>query len=202
MIRNFKVLGLAMVAALALTAFGASAASAAEFHSSVAPVKVTGSQSTTHVFTTDPGTVTCTTATFAGEQSTKTAASITITPTYSNCTLKTIFGNIAVTVDFKTAGCDYHFNASGHTEIKCTTGNKSVVVSGPGCTVTVPAQTLSKAVSYSNNAGKTDIIVDASATGISYSYTGFTCGSGSGTTNGTYDGNTTMVGTGANIWYE
>src|SRR4051794_17703431 len=113
MIRNFKVMGLAMVAALALTAVAASAASAATtFHAEKAPVTVSGSQVTTHVFTTDPGTVTCTTATFSGTQSTTTTSTQTITPNYSGCTLKTIFGNIAVSVDFATSGCDYLFNAS------------------------------------------------------------------------------------------
>jgi hypothetical protein len=200
MTRNLKVMGLAVVAALALTAVVASAASAAEFHSSTTNTKITGAQTTTHQFVTDPGTVTCKKATFSGEQAAKTAASITITPSYTECTLATIFGNIAVTVNFN--GCDYTFDATGLVHIECPAG-KNVVVSGPGCTVTVPAQTVNK-VSYSNTgvAGARDIDVNAEASKIKYSYTGFTCGSGSGTENGTYTGLTTVQGSSGDIWWE
>ena len=205
MIRNLKVLGLAVAAVLAVSVVGVSAASAAEFHSETAKTKVTGAQTTTHKFKTDPGEVTCKVATFAGEQTTATASTITITPTYKECTLfSAIFGNIAVSVDFATGECDYVFNASGHTEIKCNKAGGNVTVSGPGCTVTIPPQTLATGNTFSTTGAGTsrDIDVVTNASGIKYSYSGFTCGSGTNTTNGTYTGNTTVQGpAGVGIFY-
>jgi hypothetical protein len=199
MICNAKVLSLAVGAALALTGLVASAASAASFHAEKSPSTITGSQTATHTLTTDYGLVACTTATFYGETSGLTTTQQTITPTYSSCTLATIFGSIAVTVNLN--GCDYLFTANGEAHINCPAG-ANVVLSSPGCTLTFPPQTIENAVQYTSaGAGTTrDLIAHmtvkngAGNNGLDYSYSGFGCGSGSGTTNGTYIGNTTLTG--------
>jgi hypothetical protein len=187
MIRKLKALGVAFTVVLAISAIGASAAPAASFHAE-SPTLVSGMSSGFSKITTDPGSVSCLSTTFSGNLSTATSATMTVTPNYGSCTLATIFGNISVTVDFK--GCDYHFNASGHLEIRCPFGNP-IVISGPGCTITIPAQTLSNAVSYGNTGAGSSREIDFTfgITGLKYSYSGFTCGSGTNTTNGTHSGN-------------
>jgi len=203
MIRNLKVLGLAVVAVLALTALAASSASAANFVSTdgAAHVTIEGAQEGTHTFETDPGTVHCKKATFSGTTTKSTTPEVTVTPAYSECTLTSIFGNIAVTVSMNE--CDYLFTAGGEVHIVCPAG-KTISVSGPGCSITVPGpQTVSKNTFTNLGAGTTmDVQVHTEVTGIEYSYSGFTCGSGSGTKNGKYVGKTTITGVNTNLGHE
>src|SRR5712672_2585136 len=100
-----KMLGVAMVAALALSA-AVSAASAAEFRGATSPVTVTGSQSTTHKFTVEGSTVTCTTATFSSEATAVPTSTVLITPVYKTCTA---FGIAGATVSMN--GCQYKFHS-------------------------------------------------------------------------------------------
>lgn len=183
--RSLKTLGLVLAAVFAMGAVMASAASAAEFHSAAAPVTLSGSQSTSHVFTTNAGTVTCKVATFSGSSSVKTTSEITMTPKYENCTA---FGFISVPIHVKG---DYLFTANGDVHV-----NGTFEITAPGCTTTVSGpQTLKGANSFSNNAGKTDVIAKTNASGIAYNE----CGTAR--TNGTYTGTTTVTGT-SNVWYE
>jgi hypothetical protein len=194
MIRNAKILGLAIVAALALTAVMASAASAANFTAASYPVKISGTQSESHKFTVGGGTVTCTTATFAGE-ATAASATQTIVPSYSNCTA---FGFVGATVTgFSSTGCDYTFYAGGNVDLDCASGD--VQIDAGTCTVTLQAannQNLSKNT-YTNDkptAGK--VTVDTAVGGIHANVTsGFGCPVAGGTySNGTYTGTTVMEG--------
>jgi hypothetical protein len=208
MIHNAKVLSLAVVVAFALTAVVASAASAASFHAEKSPVTITGSRAAAHPIKTDPGTIDCNTVTFHGERTAITTTQQTMTATYSNCTLATIFGNIAVTVNFN--GCHYLFTANREVHTNCPAG-ANVVISGPGCTVTIPPQTIEHGVEYTNqgagttrdntvhwtihnNGGNRTDGTPGLNNGLDYSYSGFTCGSGSGTTNGTITGPITWTG--------
>jgi hypothetical protein len=197
MTRNLKALGLALVAVFAMSAFAASAASAAEFHSEGEGTTVEASQVATHVFKTTAGEITCSTATFKGTQATKTASSITVTPTYPKGTCHIIiFGTVSAEVNMN--GCEYKLYSSGSADVLCPAGKKAIVTAA-GCTVEVGAQTGKKTVKYANNGSHIDIT--AELTGLSYNHTGFTCGTGSGT-NGTYTGTTTAAGNKGKIWYE
>jgi hypothetical protein len=208
MFRSLKAIGLVIAAVAAFSAVAASAASAAEFHSEATTTAISGEQTTTHVFKTDPGEVTCTKATFSGTQSTKTSPSQTITPKYEGCHIIVAGFTISMTVDFATNECDYEFTATGEVHIKCNKNQETgVIVSGSGCKVTVPAQTVNSVEYVNTNAGSSrDIDVVAKGAGIRYSYSGFTCGSGTNTTNGTYTGTTTVKGSSGGkqvgIWWE
>jgi hypothetical protein len=197
MTRNLKALGLALVAVFAMSALVTSAASAAEFHSEGENTTVTASQVNTHVFKTTAGEVTCAKATFSGTQAAKTASSITVNATYSECHINFFGSKVSATVNMN--GCDYVLYASNKADIVCPAGKK-IVVSAAGCTVEVGGQTGKTTVSYTNKENK-HIDITPNLTGISYNHTGFTCGTGSGTT-GTYTGTTTASGNKGKIWYE
>jgi hypothetical protein len=192
MIRNAKMLGLAIVAALALTAVMASVASATNFTAASYPVKITGSQSSNHVFTVTGGTVSCTTATFSGEL-TGASESMTVIPFYDGCTA---FGFINSSVTgFGSAKCDYKFFTSGATNLECAAGD--VQIDAGTCTVTMQAgnnQGL-KTNTYTNT--PTDkVTVDTQVTGIHTTVTsGFGCPISGGThTNASYTGTTVVEG--------
>ncbi|HEU5105509.1 MAG TPA: hypothetical protein VFU11_06680 [Solirubrobacterales bacterium] len=190
MTRKFKSIGLALVAIFAMSALSASAASAAEFHStSAGSTKISASQTTTHVFTSTAGEVTCEKATFTGNQTTATAASIEVTPVYSGCHIIIFGSTISATVAHNE--CKYKLYSNGTADIICPAG-KAITVTGAGCKITVTPQTGLKSVSYTNSG--TGISIAANLSGIHYHHEGFTCGTGTGT-NGTYKGNTLASGT-------
>lgn len=175
MSRNLKVLGLTLVAALAMSAVVASAASATAFNfkAEKVPTLLTGKQHAGNdVFVTDAGKVECNEATYVGEQKTTPTTEVTVTPTYTGCTA---FGFVNVPIDVN--GCSYKFTAKtieagnfeGEVDILCPAG-KSIEVTAPGCTVTVGAQNNLKKITYTNlGAGATrEVTVDVAATGIKY----------------------------------
>jgi len=191
MTRKFKSLGLVLAAVFAMSAIGASAASAAQFHASVEPVNITGTQSTTHVFTTSAGTVTCKTATFTGTQATKTSSTVTLAPTYKECTA---FGFINVPIDVN--GCAYIFSASGTTEVECPAG-KAFEITVPGCTTTVGPQHFATGMTYTTigTTPNRHITAHTNISGIHYIECGTT------RTNGTYKGSTTVKAASGEIWH-
>jgi hypothetical protein len=212
MTRNLKVLGLALVAVLALAATMASSASATNkyFHSNADSTSLTGEQTNVHVFKTTAGELTCEKAHFKGSQVGKTSQEVTInTIEYINCHIIIFGSTVAMTV--KTNECDYRFTAQKTNGVNieaetvhliCPAGKK-IQISGAGCTVEVGEQTLSK-VSYSNVGEMVD--VNADVANIVYNHSGFTCGTGSGN-NGTYKGNVTVTSTDTagnptKTWYE
>jgi hypothetical protein len=190
MIRNLKALGLALVAVLAITAVSASAAQAAHRFTSESSVTfLKGEQKTENVFTTNGGTVRCTTARFeSGELKGTELSSVTVHPTYSGCTA---FGFIGATVN--TEGCNYIIDAAGEGEmgtstIECEAGHEIVVTAGT-CTVKVPAQTPgTPTVDFTNEgSGATaSILVTATVEKIKYTSSGGICGASG--ENGTYTG--------------
>ena len=214
MIRNLKVLGLALASVLAMAAVTASAASATpEFHSAVEHTILTAEQVAgvegEQKFNTPAGNVTCKKVIGKGTTTTKTTMSITAEDiTYKECKTKTIFGEISVEVDFK--GCDYKFTtATEPVHIECPAGSGPITISGPGCTITVGAQTVSS-VSYVNTTpegGKKDIDIVPNVTNISGSATGAFCSKTGAFTSGTYSGKVTVRGFNTaeeqvDIWYE
>jgi hypothetical protein len=198
MIRNLKTLGLAFVAVFAMSAIGASAASAAtEFHAEKAPVTLTGTQHAGEdVFVTDAGKVSCEEATYTGSQATVTSLTSSATPKYSGC--HATFG-LNTTVDVNE--CKYVFHAdTGKVDISCPAG-KVIAVTAPGCEVTVGSQTgLGTATFTNKGAGTTrEITIDVKLSGIKYEEhnKGFfpTCASNTvAKSNGTYEGFATVTG--------
>jgi len=193
MIRNLKALGLALVAVFALTAMSASAASAAQFHSAAENTTVEGTQTSNHIFTTPAGKVTCKKAVFIGSQSAKTTSEITINPTYSECTTATIFGTISVTVDFVTNSCDYKFTSGGEVHIICGQA-EGIIINGPGCKITVPAQTVGRVIYTNSGTAPKHISVSSEVSGIISTATGFFCSSTGESKTGTYTGSATVKG--------
>ena len=185
--RKFKALGLVLASVFAMSAIGASAASAATtFHTAVHPQSVSGSQTTTHVFTTDAGTVTCKKATFSGTTAASTSATQTLTPDYSECTA---FGFVNVPIHEN--GCGYIFNANGTTEVECPSGKK-IEITAPFCTTTVGPQHIAGGMSFSNGTGDVNATTKIEKE-IDYNE----CGTNK--TNGSYTGTTTVTGGSGNI---
>jgi hypothetical protein len=200
MSRNIKVLGLALVAMLAMSAVVASAASATAFNfkSETVPTQLTGKQHAGNdVFTTDAGKVECTEATYLGEQTVSPVNNVSVVPTYTGCTA---FGFANTPIDVN--GCSYKFTAitkeagnfEGAVDIICPAG-KVIEVTAFGCTVTIGSQTGLKKVTYTNvGAGTTrEVTVDVNLTGIKYEEHNKgifpTCANNTvATTNGTYVG--------------
>jgi hypothetical protein len=198
--RKIKALGLALVAALAMSAVAASA-SQAEFHSSAAHTILSGSQVGNHVFTVGGGfgAIECETANFSGSSTKVTEADQTITPEYKGC-----FDSFERTVHVNMGGAQYTFTSPA-----ATTGNANVhvvggpitisVTSGAGatiCTVTIKEQTNNNIV-YHNLGGTNGVTVTTNTNNVKATTSGgfLNCGVSNGEhTGGTYTGHTTMKG--------
>ena len=212
MIRNFKALGLALVAAFAMSAVAASAASAeSPFHfgSTVDHTVLSGTQVSEDVFTVHGGTVKCSSATYTGtiNSSTTKTTEVTITPAYGGCR----FAGIAESATIDMNSCDYLFTAkttdagpvyTGEVHIKCTTPGDTitvtVVIGGvTKCIVHIPEQSLT-GITYSNAGAPSHIHVNVNIAGIHYSQTegtgGGKCETKDNTTTGTYVGTATLKG--------
>lgn len=198
MIRNFKALGLALVAVLAMGALMASAAQAkstifATTSKSPLAIDATG-ENIGEEFKIDGVAVKCAVSHYTGSV-TNGSNIITISPTYTNCQV----GGI-VNVDITMGDCDYEFTGSARTaigppaaytatvSIKCKE-SKGITIESATCHMTVPPQnTLSKAAVKNVAAG--DLTVKPEVTGIKGTVVtdGFLCPfSGTGEkTGGTY----------------
>jgi hypothetical protein len=198
----------AIVAAImAVMAFaGVASASAASFRAESAPGTTTGGQKTSHVFTTDAGTVTCKNASFSGVINSTTEATTEVTPSYSECTA---FGFVGATVAMN--GCTYKFNSptgsagtyTGTTSIICPSGKEIVVTASGVCTVRLKGVGTEKTshnsnkgtITYHNQgsgSGRT-LLVETNVTGLEYSQSGFLCATETAS-NGKYTGSTEQVG--------
>lgn len=212
MTRNLKALGLALAAVFAMSAIVSSSASASTAFHFTGPAGVTSvkaAQVGTDVFTTDSGKVSCLHATYAGSVTGPTAASIKVTPTYSECHIIVLF---TFSVTIHTNGCEYVFKPvtktaggvyEGTVDIECPVG-KQIVVTAPGCQITVGSQTGLKTVTFKEvGAGATtEVEVNANLTGIDYvedNTGGFCENNGKTTTNGTYVGKALSTGTQSNV---
>jgi hypothetical protein len=178
MIRNIKVLGLALVAVLAMSVVAVGSASAAEFTASSYPANGEGGQTTPHKFTVQGQAVECSTANFTGSLSAA-SGELNITPVYENCIA---FGFLNATVSMN--GCTYKFTAgtgsadnyTGGVHIVCPAG-KSITVVAATCTVHIPAQTPTvNTVDFENKTATGDVLVTSTAEGIHSNPTsGFLC---------------------------
>ncbi|HEY5815829.1 MAG TPA: hypothetical protein VIS95_05755 [Solirubrobacterales bacterium] len=213
MIQNLKVLGLALVGALAFCVTGVSTASATIFEAEDKSTVLTG---TTHdnIFNIPGGSsFQCTTSSFDGT-ALHGASTATVLPTYNGIVNETPHTNVkctaslgSVTVDVN--GC--HYKLTGNTTgsdsgtdaivwIECPAG-QVIKITGPlGCSISVPSQTpTSGGVVYDNvssHPGGSAIKVTATSTGITFTATancGFV-GIPSHGDNATYVGTVTATG--------
>ena len=198
MIRKFKFLGLALVAVFAMSAVGASAASAAELHSESAPVTITGTQHTPNGFDVQFGLVNCTTADYNATTTGTTDTTITLVPIFDGCT----FAGVATTVD--TNGCHFLLHVTSATQgtvtVECEPGKEITVTGGNKCTVHVPSQDVGTVTLTNTGAGATREITAhlGGITGITYSQTPGTAAVGKctslTTSAGKYTGTATFTG--------
>jgi hypothetical protein len=224
MTRTLKALGLAVVAALALSVVAAPAAQAneQEFTSALGntPVALHAGQDNQHVFTLTGGRSTeCATATFTGTVTETPTKSITIAPEYSNCTVLIAGNKLPATITFPVE-CKYSFTAPktsppgvlvGTVDVICQIGfeiqihvyekGKEHIEGLPSeggtevCTYKVGAQNNLKNLTYTNN-GNGTVLVDANVTNVAYNRTrGTTTNCGAASSVATYTGKSTVSGT-------
>jgi hypothetical protein len=197
MIRKLKLIGLVMVAVVAISAVASGTAQADTFTSegNVNTV-VTGNQEGTNVFTVEGSKVECTTAHFAavGETSSPTET-VVVHPEYSGCKAFT-FLNATVT----TTGCNYALNAAGTVTIGCTGTNKITIVGGT-CEATVGSQGPLSGISYENvNGGQVKVKTNVTTVGVTKTKDGIACPlGGTGSATGSYVGNVVAEGKHAGV---
>jgi hypothetical protein len=196
MIRNLKMMGMSLMAILAMSAIAAAGASAQSqmFHSDGSPTTLKSDALNAQVFSSPAGEVKCNTVTldeasFTGE----TLTTITAQPTYTNCKAF-IPGEVAASVDF--SECDYKFTSDGPTHLECEGGGSvhiRVTAFNLNCFDVEPQEV--SGVTYTNGEkeGVSDITLDANVTGLKYVEKGV-CGSGETTENATYTGEVTVTG--------
>jgi hypothetical protein len=180
-----------LLIASALVALGASVASSAaatEFHFESETALISGAQQGISKYTMTAGELTCETSSYTGVATKSTQTSIRLAGVVSGCHLMIFGTTIAATVNQN--GCEGIVFANSEGELVCPEG-KNVVVTAPGCTITIPPQKHSGG--EITNTGN-HIHMSGTVSGIKYSHSGFTCGSGSGT-NGTISGQTTVTAT-------
>jgi hypothetical protein len=173
MIRNLKVLGLALAAVFATSAVAASAASAApaKFTAGVGAgetAEIKGGQIGADTFHIGVRTYTCATATVQGEALTvgPESTEVTLTPTYGTC--HTVILGVTRTLTVTTNGCAYRFNATKNTgghafstdlHIECPAGKKIEIHvydthnANTLCTYDIEPQTILDAVELTNVGG-------------------------------------------------
>jgi hypothetical protein len=190
MTRKLKMLGLALVAVFAMSAVGASAASAVLLHSNSTGTftHITAHQIGANQFDLANGTpVKCGTVLFDATFHGTTASDLTVTPTYSSCTAAGQKAEIA------TNGCTYTITTPTETEplnkdnyhavvhLVCPAG-KSVEIKVPtaGCTVSVAAQTPTGVLDLTNVtsavANKDDITIKSTVSAKYTTVGGGICG--------------------------
>ena len=190
--RNVRILGLALLAMLSIGAVASASASADTLTAQAYPAVLTGTAEpafTDEVVTT-AGTVKCPDVKYDGTITgpVTTAGSISVTPTYANCTA---FG-FSSTIHHKS--CSFQFKVlagtAGTVNLACSTAGDELTITAIGagvtkCTVHIPPQTdIPGTIKFTNTvSGGT---VEANLTGIKYTHTAGTgigaCTSGSATT--------------------
>lgn len=220
MIRNLRTLGLALIAVLAMGAMVASAAQAEEtgiFEWEEGTTLLTGTAEPvanggTQIFTILGGlTVQCDQVHADVNVTTTESPSSTLTTTgltYNDSSKgeDKCRGPLGTSPKIEMNGCQYLFHAGetvsehetqGDVTIECPVG-KQIVINGAGCVVTVPGGQTVGPVDYQTITGtggaKDDVTIKPTVTGITYSTSGFLCGSHSDETDGTYTGTVTVVG--------
>lgn len=209
MIRNLKALGLALVAAFALSAVVASAASA-QFHSEKTETRLTVSSNETQTFsyTKNGVKVTCNKVAVTATVTSQTSTDVTAYPTYSeDCTAL----GLPADIEFNTGtnhNCYYTFTlaegaTSGTSDLRCNNAGEDVtikVTEEPGkvfCEYTLqPQEGLGPVVFANLGSGTTrEVRLEPAVEGIKATKTkgGLLCGPATSET-GTYSGKATVTG--------
>ncbi|HEY2717265.1 MAG TPA: hypothetical protein VGI73_13680 [Solirubrobacterales bacterium] len=193
-----RKLKLLVVATMALGVISATTAASAfaEYHiASASGGLISGIQTSQNALSTSVGTLKCSGVSFSGSQSTETASTLTLHPSYSGCTL----AGLSATVS--TSSCSYIFEkpvtspAPVHASMTMGCAGGEILIHdslGLNCSISVGglSRPLLHQVSFTNNAGGT-VTVTFELTGISYRYSG-SCPSAKGveggSSNGTYSG--------------
>src|SRR5260221_432582 len=220
---NFKILGFAVVAVLAMSALAASTAQAAEgtFSWKEGTARLTATQepetnggSQLFKITNKSLSVTCNEvhATVKLPEGKTTATELeTSEITYTDASKEADHcrGPLSTSPKSNMNGCQYKFHAGeiikegetkGTVDLNCPEG-KEVTVESAACTVHIPAQSGLSSVSYRAVAGSPgDVTLEPNVTGIKYKHTGL-CGNGEGS-DGIYTGNVTVKQDGTFSWKE
>jgi hypothetical protein len=145
MFRNLKFLGLALIAALAMSAVAVNTASADLLYGETTPATLTGSQEGTDVLWVHGGFVNCATVKYTGTTTAFGMSQITVTPSFSGCT----FAGLAAKISMNE--CDYLLrfyiaaeDTTGAIDIQCPFG-KEITITAPSlgtpkCIVHIPPQ--------------------------------------------------------------
>lgn len=202
MTRNLKTLGIALVAAFAMSAIGASSASASFplFHTEAEDTVLTGSQgqlAALNVLTTDLGELKCKDVKYIGTQAGLTTSTMTLKPKFEQCQ----HAGENATVTEKSCAFVFHLGEStepieAQMDIECVDGDQ-IVVHTEECTTTIPPQSGLKKVTFTNEGEATtrSVIADLGLEEIHYVEHGAGCASETETTeNGTYTGKITVTG--------
>ncbi len=212
--KRMQIIGLALVAVFAMSAVGVASALTdppEEFMCESYPCSSDGTNTTAHVFKTNAGTVSCSTATFTDSLSGP-SPWVKAQATYTGCTA---FGFINANINMK--DCEYEFhvttdlqdegpdlehsgtvdviNKAGATKT-CAEEPITITVSGTACVVTVGPQTGRSTVTFTNGGSGTSrtVTVASNISGITYTQNA-SCSGGAGTfTNGTYTGSASVKG--------
>ncbi len=198
--RSLKALGLALVAALAMSAVAATGASA-QFESEAADTVLDVTSNETQKFTYSSGgiAVECNEVTVESTVAGTATTEVTAIPHYTDC--EPILGN-ATAIDFNS--CAYVFTladnaTTGTAHIECDSGDSVTVTvgaSGSLCSFHIGAQTVGN-ITYSvvGSGSSREIKLHPTVTGIDATRTGSAlCGAASSST-GTYVGDLTVRGT-------
>jgi len=205
---KLKVLGLGLLATLAMSAvavMNASATSTGHFTSDSPNglTTVEGFEGGSHFTELSShgleGGIVCDEATYDGTITGNTTTHITIIPHYTKC--KTTGGTPGeVTVDVN--GCSFTFTPGHHgtVHIDCPVG-KAIEITHPNCTITIPAQTVGtavKGVTYTTDidpeTGKHIITLDANTVHVATQYHAGICIFTGTTHTGTMHGSVTVKG--------
>jgi hypothetical protein len=173
--RCFKKLSVVGLAVLALSALGASSASAAKFTYNPSSGTLAGHAKTTQVFTVNGGKIECNGAEVTGTIVELSPEKQDYTVTYRECKA---FGTSTVDVSQVT----YLFTAIGQVHLQSTLKVTPTVFGASACTLEIKPQTM-KSADY---AGGSPMVVTSTITALEYTSTGGICGSSG--TNGTYSG--------------
>jgi len=177
MIRKLKALGLAAAALFLLSAgMSPGGASAASFHSEIAPLVITGSNVGNTTMVVNAGTNTCKNVAVSGNTVNKTNEALTLSVgNFTECS----FGWKGI---IEMNGCDFVIHASGKLDIagtKCLT--EPIYFASIGCSVEIGPQSGLKSVTYANLGGEgagRQIEVKFAVNGIVYWQEGLFCTEG------------------------
>ena len=205
MTRNLKVLGLALVAVLAMSATMTSAASAAPHNGKTAftsdkdTTHVSANQTTTYKLKITNSEFVCEEVSFTGHVVAKTVTQVTIRPVFTGCSVSFIGIKVNGTVTgFGHHGeekyCDFLVRANGTVDLVCPPGMEVTIHSGT-CVMHIPPQTNLGTVTYTDEGNH--LKASTNITGITTNHTdpfGCPLTSGGHGTDGTLIGSSTVSG--------